>query len=201
MSLGRPSGWEPAFWAVFERTRNAMTLLDEERRVVDANSAMIDLLGYTREEMVGRSIFEFIPRSEHAAADRAWFQFRAAGEQTMHRTLLRKDGRKVGIQYAGVHTELPDRGPLGVYVAIAVDDGPEVKEELPEGESPPELTPREVEIVKLVALGYTGGEIASELRISAETVRSHVRNAMDKTGTHTRAQLVATAFAERLIAR
>ena len=41
--------------------------------------------------------------------------------------------------------------------------------------------------------------IARELHISDETVRTHVRNAMEKTGTHTRAALVATAFAQKLI--
>ena len=49
------------------------------------------------------------------------------------------------------------------------------------------LTPREREIVQLVALGGTGPEIADELGIAPETVRTHVRNAMDKLGARSRA--------------
>ena len=42
-----------------------------------------------------------------------------------------------------------------------------------------------------MALGYTGPEIAAELHISHDTVRTHVRNAMEKTGARSRAHLVA----------
>ena len=54
--------------------------------------------------------------------------------------------------------------------------------------------------MQLVALGKTGTDIAAELHLSPETVRTHVRNAMAKTQTRTRAQLVARAFSDRLIA-
>jgi DNA-binding CsgD family transcriptional regulator len=49
--------------------------------------------------------------------------------------------------------------------------------------------------VHLLTLGLTSGEIAERLSISVTTVRTHVRNAMAKTGAKTRAQLVATALA------
>lgn len=58
------------------------------------------------------------------------------------------------------------------------------------------LSPREREVVHLVSLGAAGPEIAEELGISHETVRTHVRNAMDKLGARSRAQLVAKALAE-----
>jgi DNA-binding NarL/FixJ family response regulator len=43
-----------------------------------------------------------------------------------------------------------------------------------------ELTPREQQIAALVCLGYTNHEIAHRLTISVNTVRSHVRNVLDK---------------------
>ena len=52
-----------------------------------------------------------------------------------------------------------------------------------------------------MALGLATRRIAGELSVSPETVRSHVRNAMAKTGAHTRAQLVALALAEGMIER
>ena len=43
-------------------------------------------------------------------------------------------------------------------------------------------------------MGLDTGDIAAELHISPETVRTHVRNAMGKLGVHTRAQLVAVVL-------
>jgi DNA-binding CsgD family transcriptional regulator len=60
------------------------------------------------------------------------------------------------------------------------------------------LTPREREIVQRVSLGRSTPQIAADLGLSPATVRSHVRNAMVKTGAHTRAQLVALVLGEGL---
>jgi len=43
-------------------------------------------------------------------------------------------------------------------------------------------------------MGRETNQIAQELHVSSETVRTHVRNAMAKLGAHTRAQLVAIAL-------
>jgi DNA-binding NarL/FixJ family response regulator len=61
------------------------------------------------------------------------------------------------------------------------------------------LSEREREIVRLVALGSSGPEIADELRITHNTVRTHVRNAMTKSGARSRAHLVAKALGDGLI--
>jgi DNA-binding CsgD family transcriptional regulator len=53
--------------------------------------------------------------------------------------------------------------------------------------------------VRLVALGASGPEIADELIISHNTVRTHVRNAMIKAGARSRAHLVARAIGEGLV--
>ncbi len=49
-----------------------------------------------------------------------------------------------------------------------------------------------------MALGNTGPEIADELQIAHDTVRTHVRNAMAKTDARSRAHLVAKALGEGL---
>lgn len=56
------------------------------------------------------------------------------------------------------------------------------------------LTPRELEILSLVAQGRTNGELARILWISPNTVRKHLENAFDKLGVHTRTAAVARAF-------
>jgi DNA-binding CsgD family transcriptional regulator len=56
------------------------------------------------------------------------------------------------------------------------------------------LTKREREILGLLAEGLSGAQIAGELVLSPETVRTHVRNAMAKLGASTRSQAVALAL-------
>ncbi len=85
----------------------------------------------------------------------------------------------------------PDRDDALTAAGLAVIDGPRLGPgRRPWGSQLP-LTKRERELVTLIALGRETDEIAKELHISQETVRTHVRNAMSKLGAHTRAQLVA----------
>ncbi len=64
----------------------------------------------------------------------------------------------------------------------------------PRDESRVPLTKREREILSLLAEGLSGAQIAGELVLSPETVRTHVRNAMAKLGASTRSQAVALAL-------
>jgi putative two-component system response regulator len=58
------------------------------------------------------------------------------------------------------------------------------------------LSQREREVVTLLAQGLNGEEIAETLFLSPATIRTHVRNAMDKVGARTRAHLIAVALAD-----
>jgi len=61
------------------------------------------------------------------------------------------------------------------------------------------VTPREADVLALLAEGLTHEEIGSRLSISSETVRTHVRKACDRLGADTRTQAVAMALREGLI--
>jgi DNA-binding NarL/FixJ family response regulator len=56
------------------------------------------------------------------------------------------------------------------------------------------LTPREREVLTLLAHGCTGEEVARELSVSAETVRAHVRNSVTKLHARTRLHAVVMAL-------
>jgi DNA-binding CsgD family transcriptional regulator len=58
------------------------------------------------------------------------------------------------------------------------------------------LTDRETEVLRLVALGLTNAEIAERLVISSGTVRTHLEHTFDKLGVHTRTGAVARAFSQ-----
>ena len=53
------------------------------------------------------------------------------------------------------------------------------------------LTPRQLEILRLIAVGQTTGEIAGELYLSPETVRWHVKAILRKLNARTRAEAAA----------
>ena len=61
------------------------------------------------------------------------------------------------------------------------------------------LTPREVEILRLIALGHTNMEIAAQLVLSVRTVESHRAHIQTKLGRSGRANLVRYALDERLL--
>ena len=56
------------------------------------------------------------------------------------------------------------------------------------------LTAREKTVLALIAAGYSNGQIATELYITINTVKSTVRNTYSRLGVHTRAQAVAWAI-------
>ena len=60
--------------------------------------------------------------------------------------------------------------------------------------SPCPLTPREREILELIARGKTNRAISGSLRISASTVRSHVENILRKSKSSSRTEAVAKWF-------
>jgi len=55
------------------------------------------------------------------------------------------------------------------------------------------MTQREREVIALIAVGMSNKEIAQRLNIATDTVKSHVRNVMEKLALHTRLQISAYA--------
>ena len=62
----------------------------------------------------------------------------------------------------------------------------------------PRLTPRETEVLRLVAKGLTARQVAERLVLSHRTVENHVQNTLTKLALHNRAQLVRYAVEQGL---
>jgi len=188
-------GWAGLFTSAFRQSRNAMVLLDSHRRHVDANGAYVRLLGYPREEILG------VPASEYVAGgplltDAEWDAMLDGGPFTGEAGLLSAEGTVVAVQWA-VTPEAITGHRLVLFVALTTSRwGRHFRRPVEIEESSGPLSARERQIVHLIAMGSTGPEIADELHISHDTVRTHVRNAMGKVGARSRAHLVARALGE-----
>jgi PAS domain S-box-containing protein len=173
------------FWKVFQTSVTPMLVVGDDAVYRDVNDAVCRELGRSREDIVGRHAGLFTPADRRDDVPDLW------------RTFMRR--RVMALQWplrlgSGEVRDVPivlvaDMAGPGQHVIAHLEGRPRV--------SP--LSPREQEITRLLAAGLTGEEIARELWISPETVRTHIRNAKDSVGARTRSQLVARAVSEHLM--
>ena len=163
-----------------------MVVVDDDRRVIDANRHAHEALLAPPDALIGRRMDEFTAPVEGFDVERLWAQFMREGRLTGVYPVRRMDGKSCSILYAATANVAPG-AHMSVFVkgAVAGRDGNAV--------TPPRsrLSPREREILQLIADGLTDREIADRLRVAPATSRTHARNLIAKLGAHTRAQAVA----------
>jgi len=188
-------GWSALFATAFKQSKNSMALVDDERRHVDVNAAYQRLLGRGRDEIIGRHVWDFVvggPIFTLAQWQAALASHRFHGQAELERA----DGSRVAVQWAGA-TEVATGRRLVLFVALSTSRwGASFRRSVEIDREPGELSPRELEIVRMIARGESGPEIAAELHIAHDTVRTHVSNAMKKVGARSRAHLVAKVLGE-----
>jgi DNA-binding NarL/FixJ family response regulator len=62
-----------------------------------------------------------------------------------------------------------------------------------------DLTEREIEVLRLMALGHANKTVARDLTLSVHTVRNHVQSILTKLGAHSKLEAVSIAVREKLI--
>jgi DNA-binding CsgD family transcriptional regulator len=175
-----------------------MVLVDGERLVVDANAAFVHLVGRSRTALVGHPVHRLMAGGP-LATPREWRDALTSRRFTGEAVLRHADGSEVAVQW-GATTEVVTGRRLVLFVTLNTSRwGARFRRPPQAGRRVETLSGREREVVRLVALGDSGPEIASELGIAHETVRTHVRNAMAKLGARSRAHLVARAIGDGLI--
>jgi DNA-binding CsgD family transcriptional regulator len=193
-ALAESSGWAGLFRTAFMRSMNPMALTDDRRRIIDVNPAMAELLGYRPSEFRGRYTYDFVVGGPLFSPEE-WKRTLERGEVTGEADLRGAGETTVRVQFA-VHPEVVTGRQLVLLVVLPLSRwGRHFRRR--DGEATPsELSPREREVLSMVAHGKTSPEIATELHISHNTVRKHVNSAMRKLGARSRAHLVAKALGE-----
>ena len=102
--------------------------------------------------------------------------------------LVSTAGTRVAVELSSVPLMNGER-VVGVFGLI--EERPDDKPTAP----PPHLTPRQVEVLRLLEQGHSTKQIAAELHLSTETVRNHIRRLFRALGVHSRLEAVAAARA------
>jgi DNA-binding NarL/FixJ family response regulator len=96
---------------------------------------------------------------------------------------------------AAGHTILPPE--VTAMLLAGADSARQAKPRIP-AELPDDLTPREAEVLKLLAAGLSNAEIARDLFISEHTVKTHINHLFAKTASRDRAQAIRYAHDRNL---
>jgi len=166
--------------------------VDESVRKVLAYKPNVIVLDLS---MPGGSSLTAIPRMLEVSPDTRIVVLTMENEPRFAREALRagalgfvlKDAADAEL-VAAVHAALQGQRYLNPQLGGLIASAPES----PPG-PPDNLTEREVEVLKLVAMGYTNAEISQQLYLSVRTVESHRAHIQQKAGRSTRAELVAYA--------
>ena len=193
---------------VLDQVGLAVIATDADGVVTTWNARAESLYGWTRDEAVGRHITSLtVPEDGLRTAEQimaaiqrgeSWegaFRVRRKDGSVLttfvkDSPILGKGGQLIGI--VGVSIEIGDPA-LSEAVRTLVGDGVRAARRTRS------LSPREREVLALLARGLTGEQIAERLVLSPETVRTHIRNAREKLGASTRVEAVTMALLGREI--
>jgi len=167
------------------------SLHDVNGRFIRVNPAAEQASGHANAWWIGRHFTEPVPPE---AREKVSAQFRRAvetGEPTDFETVFTDaSGQLRGVR--AQHLPLRADGAI-VAVLILAFELPSPATESGAVGLDPQLTPRQREILSLIASGHSTSEIARMLTLSPETVRNHVRSVLAALNVHTRLEALAAA--------
>jgi PAS domain S-box-containing protein len=178
-------------WTFVNVAPAALLAADDDRRILAVNERWVALTGHAMDDAIGTRIDDLLAQESKPGIEMRWRDLLTTGLSTARVVLMRPDGGRLAVRYGAFANVL-----AGVHVAAYfAEPGQDLRAARPaRARRAGQLTRREQESLRLVALGMTTTAAAEQLGISPETVRTHVRNAMNKLGARTRAQAIAVAM-------
>lgn len=183
----------------FDRSPIPMSIVDNDRRHLEANAAARLLFRMPLSELRQLRIEDLTAEQNLPALQEAWDELIERGTVSDRYTVTFKDGSTLVVFYAAIANALPGQH---LIVFVPTDwPGDELEELQPAVDSTvsERLSPRQVDVLRLVALGANVSQIAQELSISEATVKTHVKNILHRLGARNRAHAVALAMRNGLL--
>ena len=186
------------FWRAFDRSPIPMVTVDSHQRYRAANAAARLVFRMSLEDWRSRRIEDLTPPHMFTTLGERWGHLVRHGSASGRYDCDLPDG-SVTIVYCALANVLPGQH-LIVFLPSTLPDNELVA--LLDDDAPPaegSITPREQEVLTLIATGADLNQIADELAISVGTVRTHTRNLLPKLGARNRAHAIALAIQHDLI--
>jgi PAS domain S-box-containing protein len=173
------------FRTTFEQAAVGIAHMDLERNWIQVNEKLLEIVGYGRNEPLEKTVEE-ITHPDDVEANRERMERLLSGEIDEYSTeerWVRKDGSELWVNLNASLVRHPSGEPA--YFIAVIQDIDERKRAALVLRS---LTPREIEVLELLARGLTNPQIARELYISARTVKFHVQHVIEKLGVSDRTE-------------
>lgn len=219
----------PVILEMFMRAADGAFAIDRAQQIILWNQAAERLLGYRADEVLGRPCYEIFAgrsRTGHRQCEQGCSLFETAKKggpvETSDLLTRTKTGRTIWINVSVI--VVPSMSPdLLTMVHLFRDVTNQVETERllerihtllgqatslvqKEPTRPPDppsplraLTPREQEVLRLIAKGETAKGIAEALHISTATARNHTQRILGKLGVHTKLEALVLAFRHNLL--
>jgi PAS domain S-box-containing protein len=218
-----PAGF---YHAILNSIRDPFNIVDRDYRLLWVNPARARFHQRNQREMIGKTCYAMFQRRDRPCAEcPVRLVFESGKPCVMDRSVVLPDGtQKWGNVRA--YPVFDDKGRVVYAIQVMIDitkeklngaresrhveslektvkelNGNHVRDIIrySDGKEKLPLTPREIEVLGLIANGSSNSEVAKVLSISAHTVKSHVMNIMDKLGVKDRTQAAVWAVRRKLI--
>jgi PAS domain S-box-containing protein len=196
---------------------------DRANRIIQLNRLARELFEYRKSELVGENVFEFLEARDFfgnrlSNQPLTFWEMISRGESIRSFSI---DARKASGEYQRVAVSVVvvlngrPQDYRVIYLLRPVlrrrkadeaieallarnrSSGESILEARSDDKSP--LTPRQREVLRLLADGSCPEKIAGTIGVSLNTVRSHIQNIFERLGVHSQLEAVARAFRDQLI--
>lgn len=183
-------------------TVDGLYVVDHRQCIVRWNAGAERLLGYTAPEALQRKCYDVAPGyfPDGRPLCGAGCQIRSSVERGelpkgLECSVRAKNHRLVRLHLSLIVIPSQPRPLVAHLLHRVADPGQTTDDRAPERQVVAfGFTPREVQVLRLVAEGLSNSRIAGRLGVSRLTVRNHVQHILTKWGAHSRAEAVSFAF-------
>jgi DNA-binding CsgD family transcriptional regulator len=176
-----------------------MAIVDNDRRYVAANVAARLLFRLSLDDFLARRIDDLTPPHMFHRMHEKWARLMRDGAVCGPYDVSFPDGSELQIMYCALANVLPAQHLIVFVPAAWPGDELSAAQEPEASAVRGMLSPREQEVLSLIAAGASTEQIGEELTISVATVRTHTRNALSKLSAHNRAHAIALAMREGML--